>query len=223
MGHRTLAHPFIFTPRPDVAVMVSGNAMANIYVNLAERRRPLWSALSREWTPLLDQLLARPSVDLAIVTDRDDIRVFGGARGEARISADNGRFSYRRETGDPLGLSRDLDAVEELETLDATFSTEYPDSIVQLWHLTRSSRAGDIILSATPGWDFRARFEPIPHVSAHGALHRDHMLVPLIVDRPISGHPRRTTDVMPSALSALGVQAPEFLDGRSFIDTLVAV
>src|SRR4051812_41483867 len=33
-GHRTLSHPWVFTPAADVAVMVSGNAMAHLYVEL---------------------------------------------------------------------------------------------------------------------------------------------------------------------------------------------
>jgi len=80
-----------------------------------------------------------------------------------------------------------------------------------------SSRSGDIILSATPGWDFRSRYEPIPHRSAHGALHRDHMLVPLLTNRPTARTPRRTTDVFASALDALGVAAPKRMDGKSFL------
>jgi arylsulfatase A-like enzyme len=43
------------------------------------------------------------------------------------------------------------------------------------------------------------------------------MLVPLIVNRPPGRTPRRTVDVMPSALAALGVPAPAALDGRSFL------
>jgi arylsulfatase A-like enzyme len=74
-----------------------------------------------------------------------------------------------------------------------------------------------MILSASRDWDFRARFEPIPHVSSHGALHRDHMTVPLLLDRPAAHRPRRTTDVMPSALAALGLDVPAGLDGESFV------
>jgi len=88
---------------------------------------------------------------------------------------------------------------------------------VQIAKLTAADRSGDLILSATRNWDFRARYEPIPHVSSHGALHREHMLVPLLLDRPTARRPRRTTDVMPSALAALGIAIPEGLDGESFV------
>ena len=73
------------------------------------------------------------------------------------------------------------------------------------------------MLSAARGWDFRARYEPIPHVSSHGALHREHMDVPLLINRPSVRTPRRTVDVMPSVLAALGLDIPGGLDGRSFL------
>jgi arylsulfatase A-like enzyme len=43
------------------------------------------------------------------------------------------------------------------------------------------------------------------------------MLVPLLTSRPVKGTPRRTVDVMPSALDALGIPVPSGLDGVSFL------
>jgi hypothetical protein len=43
------------------------------------------------------------------------------------------------------------------------------------------------------------------------------MLVPLLVNQPIAGTPRRTVDVMPSALVALGLPVPAGLEGESFV------
>ena len=115
-----------------------------------------------------------------------------------------------------LGLGGDVEGSADA-TFDATREGNYPDAIVQILSLAGSPRAGDVILSAAPGWDFRARYEPIPHRSSHGALHRDHMMVPLLLNRPAAGTPRRTTDLFASALDALGVQAPASLDGGSFL------
>ena len=103
------------------------------------------------------------------------------------------------------------------EARAATMESDYPDAVVQISHLAGASRSGEIILSASRGWDFRARYEPIPHVSSHGALHREHMLVPLLVNRPPARLPLRTADVMPSALRALGLDVPGGLDGESFL------
>jgi arylsulfatase A-like enzyme len=42
------------------------------------------------------------------------------------------------------------------------------------------------------------------------------MLVPLLLNRAPLHIPRRTVDVMPSALAALGITPPKTLDGISF-------
>ncbi|MGA9837884.1 MAG: alkaline phosphatase family protein [Gemmatimonadaceae bacterium] len=217
-GHRVVAHPWVITPFPETAVMVSGNAMAHVFLEVRRRRRPWWPALAPRWGTLVDLLLARPSVDLLLLpldTERCEVR---SRRGEVGIvSRAAGFYSYFPAIGDPLGVGRALQGVTADEAYDATAHTDYPDSIVQIAHLAASPRAGDIILSAARDWDFRARYEPIPHVSSHGALHREHMTVPLLVNRPLAGVPRRTTDVMPSTLVALGLPVPGSLDGTSFL------
>ena len=215
-GFRTLSHPWVFTPRPEVAVMVSGNAMAHLYVELDRRERAGWPVLRAQWGALLDAILARPSVDLAILPRSDGVDV-RGADGSAVIRRQGAAYSYHAESGDPLGIGSDLYCVSAAEALDATIETDYPDGVVQIAHLAAATRSGDIILSAARDWDFRARYEPIRHVSSHGALHREHMLVPLLVNRPVAGVPRRTVDVMPSALAILGRPIPSGLDGESFI------
>ena len=138
-------------------------------------------------------------------------------RGAATAWLDDGLFHYRREDGDPLGIGCDLAGVTADAAYDATIGTDYPDSIVQIVHLVMSPRSGEIVLSAARDWDFRSRYEPIPHLSSHGALHREHMLVPLLLNRPAAHRPRRTVDVMPSALAAMRRAIPPGLDGTSFL------
>ncbi|MBA3342767.1 MAG: alkaline phosphatase family protein [Gemmatimonadaceae bacterium] len=217
MGYRTIAHPFVYSTRGEVAVMVSGNAMAHIYLNLAKRSRPWLADLGGRWAPIRDRLLARESVDLMILPVAPGAcEVHGRARGHARMTWSHGLVSYEPFTGDPLGIGTQ-DRLDEMESYDVTLASDYPDSLVQISHLSDSQRSGEIILSASRNWDFRARYEPIPHASSHGALHRDHMLVPLLLSRPANTRPRRTVDVMPSALRALGVTPPKRLDGKSFL------
>ena len=221
-GHRTVAHPWVYAPRPEVAVMVSGNAMAHLYLDLAARERPWWPALASRWQPLVEALLERPSVDVMLLPESPTrCRVVARGRGSATVSWERpasgcARYSYQPGDGDPLGVG-ELRGAGSDEAYDATLATDYPDAVVQIAHLAGSPRAGEIVLSATREWDFRARWEPIPHRSSHGALHREHMLVPLVTNRPVAGRPRRTADVMPSALAALGLAVPPGLDGRSFV------
>jgi hypothetical protein len=231
LGHRAMSHPWVYRRRPDAAVMVSGNAMAHVYVDLDRRVRPFWAGVSPRWRALANHLLERASVDLLIVPlNATRCEVWSRDRGRAVIRASaagdrgdrgdrggrRGRFSYCTTEGDPLGIGASLHQVTAREAHEATVTTDYPDSIVQIATLAAAPRSGDLILSAARGWDFREHHEPIPHVSSHGALHRDHMLVPLLLDGPVTRTPRRTADVMASALVALGIRAPE-LDGESFL------
>lgn len=224
-GHGTIAHPWVFGRGRDAAVMVSGNAMAHLYLELDRRTRPWWPELAARWEPLAEGLLARPSIDLLLLPHtptRCEVRGRGRGAAFVELSTPAGdprrrRFRYLPHTGDPLGLGGEPRDVDEREAYDLCEPGDYPDALVQIAHLAGSARTGEMVLSAARDWDLRSRFEPIPHVSSHGALHREHMLVPLLVNHPVARRPRRTVDVMPSALVALGRNVPEGLDGESFL------
>ncbi len=215
-GYSTLSHPWAFNTSADIAVMVSGNAMAHLYLNIDQKTRPWWPALGGRWNDLSERLLSRQSVDLLILpTGPASCEIRGRGRGSATLAWSESRYSYAPKSGDPLGIGGQ-NFLGDSEAYDLTIDTDYPDALVQIAHLVACPRSGDIILSAARDWDYRARYEPIPHVSSHGALHREHMLVPLLLNRAPTGIPRRTVDVMPSALAALGITAPKTLDGVSF-------
>jgi len=215
-GFTTLAHPWAFNASADVAVMVSGNAMTHLYLDLEQKTRPWWPSLGDKWNDLADSLLTRESVDLLILpTSAASCEIRARGRGSATLTWVESRYSYTPNSGDPLGIGVQ-DSLDDGEAYDATIASDYPDALVQIAHLIASPRCGDIVLSAARDWDYRARYEPIPHVSSHGALHREHMLVPLLLNRAPVAIPRRTVDVMPSALAALGITAPKTLDGISF-------
>ncbi|MEP6905487.1 MAG: alkaline phosphatase family protein [Gemmatimonadales bacterium] len=216
LGLKTIAHPWVYSMSADVAVMVSGNAMAHVYLDLAKRERPWWPLRDTRWDEIAELLMSRPSVDLMILPrSPNECEVHGKDRGQAILSRHNGAISYEPVTGDPLGIGEQRD-VDDAGAYDACVAGDYPDALVQIANLAGAARSGEIILSAARNWDFRSRYEPIPHISSHGALHREHMLVPLLVNRPLKGLPKRTVDVMPSALGALGIDIPRGLDGRSF-------
>jgi hypothetical protein len=196
--------------------MVSGNAMAHIYLDVRSREKPRWPTLGNRWRELIDRLLERPSIDLMILPTGSGA-VIRSTRGDAEIVVDRNGIRYIRSSGDPLGIGKDVSGLCDHAAYEATADSDYPDSLTQIARIASSGRSGEVILSAARGWDFRAKYEPIPHVSSHGALHREHMMVPLLMNKRYAGTPRRTTDVMPSALSALGRTIPAGLDGASFI------
>jgi arylsulfatase A-like enzyme len=216
-GYSTLSHPWAFNTAADIAVMVSGNAMAHLYLNLDQKTRPWWPALGGRWGELVERLLLLESIDLLILpTSQSSCEVMAPGRGLATLSWTESRYSYKPITGDPLDIGEHC-SLDEREAYAATIECDYPDAMVQIAHLIGSARSGDVILSAARNWDYRAKYEPIPHVSSHGALHREHMLVPLLLNQRPGPAPRRTVDVMPSALVALGITPPKTLDGVSFL------
>jgi hypothetical protein len=156
-------------------------------------------------------------VDLVLLPRKSgECEVRSRGRGTATVTYSESHYGYRHGSGNPLGIP-ECENLDLAEAYAITLESDYPDGIVQIAHLAKCPRSGDLILSASRDWDFRARYEPIPHVSSHGALHRDHMLVPLLTSQPTSSTPRRTIDVMPSALSALGIDSPPYIGGDSFI------
>jgi arylsulfatase A-like enzyme len=216
-GFHPRAHPWAYTWRGNVAVMVSGNSLAHLYLDLESRVRRWWPELALHGEPLVQQLLTRDSVDLvALPHSAARIEIRSRRRGSAMLDARQGRYTYVPRTGDPLGIGNMKDLDDDAAHA-VTAGCDYPDALVQIAALATAERSGDVIISASRDWDFRARYEPIPHVSSHGALHRDHMLVPLLLNRPPRRAPRRTADVFPSALAALGVRAPPGLDGESYL------
>jgi arylsulfatase A-like enzyme len=216
LGFRVVAHPWTVRRGAQIAVAVSGNAMAHIYTGLESRTQRFWPSLSSEWDCVANMLLSRESVDVMLLPlSPASCEVRARERGSAVVSWDDGRYAYHPITGDPLGIG-EHDYLSESDAFDVTVDSFYPDAIVQIARISSCARSGDIILSAAPDWDFRARYEPIPHVSSHGALHREHMLVPLITNRPIQGPARRTVDVMASACAVLGVTAAK-MEGLSFV------
>ena len=67
--------------------MVSGNAMAHIYLDLHSRIRPYLPTMSERWQPLKQALLARESVDLMIIpVSRGVCEVHARGRGCATMN-----------------------------------------------------------------------------------------------------------------------------------------
>lgn len=192
LGIRVRSHPWTLPDRSEAAVMVSGNSMAHVYLGLNGRRD--WPVIANEWMPRLEGLWSDPAVDL-VATRRSPGAVEVHRRGEHAVIAVAPRgISYRPATGNPLGI----ESFEELcddAVHERSCASAYPDGATQLRRLVLAERSGDLVISASPGWDLRRRYEPIDHVSSHGALHAAHMLVPLSGNRAFPGRPRRTSDL----------------------------
>jgi len=140
LGFRTIAHPWVYTNSAEVAVMVSGNAMAHIYLDLEKVERPWWPARDPRWTEIADLLLSRPSVDLMVLPrSPTECEVHSRERGYARLTWQHRQISYEPVTGDSLaiGAQRDLN---ESEAYEVCIASDYPDSLVQIAHLAGAAR-----------------------------------------------------------------------------------
>jgi len=194
LGVKVRSHPWTYPDNSEAAVMVSGNSMAHVYLGLRPRQRRMWPDLAREWTPRTAALWSHPAIDIvAAKLSASSIEVRrGAARAEIAVSPKG--FSYHATEGNPLGCDPFEDLCEAAAH-ERTVDTTYPDGVVQLARLVLAERSGDLVVSASAGWDLRRRYEPINHVSSHGALHAAHMLVPLVGNRRLEEKPRRTADL----------------------------
>lgn len=201
-GLRVRSHPWTLPDRSEAAVMVSGNSMAHVYFNLGARSGQ-GTDPALEWLRRTQAVWSHPAIDLVAWKQApSSVEVRRGA-GRAEIAVSAKGFSYRLREGNPLGIEPFEDLCDSAAH-ERTAGSEYPDGVVQLARLALAERSGDVVVSASPGWDLRRRYEPINHVSSHGALQAAHMLVPLVGNRRLTETPRRTADLYPVLLNALG-------------------
>jgi len=87
----------------------------------------------------------------------------------------------------------DLTLLELEQSGGEIYSHNYPNALERLWHATHTETAGDVFISATPGYEF-ADWGDSDHVGggSHGSLHREDSLAPLIwADATLSDRGRR--------------------------------
>ncbi len=212
----------------EAAVMVSGNAMANVYV-----RGPSGWAEPPDFetrggpderpAELVRRLLAEPAIDHVIYRRGERTYVVEGRAGKGIVTTEPDDFDreapprvrYEVEGGDPLGYGGLSGWLSREEIAARTAGSDYPDAPWQLVEFFRSPRAGDLVVCAAPGYDLRARFEYQPHRGSHGGLHREHMLVPAAVNAAwqTGDAPLRSVDLFPSLLGAIGASIPANVDG----------
>ena len=218
-GVATLSHPVLWERAPRAAVMVAGNASAMVYARPGAPRPARWP-IERLRRPdafgssgdLVAALLREPAVGLVAATTAEGDVWVSDAEGDARILRTPRGIRYEPLAGDPLrcggprtGPARDW--------LEATWDDAYPDAAYNLLDQFAADRAGDLLVVAREGYDFRRRFEVPEHRAGHGSLVRSHMQTPVWSSEPLPAEPIRTVDLFPSMLDWLDVPAPERMDG----------
>jgi hypothetical protein len=211
---RTLAYPRLWRHLfdADAAAMVSGNAMANIYVRGPGGwgERPDFEV--GQAAELRQRLEENPAVAHVIFRRPQGGYVVAAPGGRVTIEEDGERLRLAVQGESPLGPVPASGTRREL--LAATADGPFPDAPWQVAQFFRASRAGDLVVCARPGFDLRSRFEYQPHNGSHGCLDRDHMLVPAAVNAVWARPLFRSVDLFPSILAALGRPIPPGLDGE---------
>jgi hypothetical protein len=222
-GVRTLSHPVLWTRAPQAAVMVAGNSSAMVYAQPGRPRDGRWP-LARLRQPetfglgagrdIVGELLAEAAVALIAAEESAGVVRVASRSGDAELRRRGDCIDYRPLSGDPLAIGG-ARLAHEREWLEETWDHAHPDAAYQLLDQFRSPRTGDLVVTAQPGFDFRARFEVPEHKAGHGSLTRDHMQTPVWSSAPLPPGPLRSVDLFPAMLHWLGVAPPEELDGAS--------
>lgn len=206
---KSVYYPTIWKSNPKSAVMVSGNSFGSIHLlnhtgDHVLREREILGIMG---SARLNELLAEKAVDLVIYRgNTSQSFVVRNAEGKATLEVSGQTFAYHPESADPLKLGGELCVNGHRAALEATFDSEYPDSLYQVHQLFQSRRAGDLVVSARTGYDLRDFWEYPEHLGSHGSLHRSHMHVPLIYNQKNwHTHPARTADLFNSILKWKGI------------------
>ncbi len=116
-------------------------------------------------------------VDL-VMWRHDDEAVISSRRGELRFTAGGDLTDTR---GNRWSVEGDLGALRAEVQDGRILSTEYPNGLDRAWSALRCPTAGDILLSAAPGYEF-VDWGGSDHVGggSHGSLHRTDSLGALL-------------------------------------------
>ena len=198
----------------DAAVMVSGNSMAHIYLKNGDS----WSHpyVQNDHNNIINGLLLHDAIDIVLSKNlKGGVNIIS-RNGKAIVKDQESSIYYQPLENDPFNYSLPEGHYTYNDILERTFNTTYPDSLTQILQLFNSNRCGDIVVSASNGWDLRDKFEYPEHKSSHGSLMAQHIKVPLISNRKITSKAiARTVDVFPTILDFLNISAVNKIDGRS--------
>ncbi len=116
-------------------------------------------------------------VDLTIWR-HDDEAVVRSRRGELRFTAGG---ELRDTRGERWSVEGDLGVLRAEIQDGRILSTEYPDALARVWSAVHCPSAGEILLSAAPGYEF-VDWGGSDHVGggSHGSLHRSDSLGALL-------------------------------------------
>jgi len=217
---KPVSYPVIWRLNPKCAVSVSGNSFAGIHLLkhpgdhfLRENELLHYFGSERH-----DALLHEPAVDFITYRGKkENSFVVENGLGRSIVVKNKNHYSYIPGSADVFELG-ELMHLDARSSLEATIDSTYPDALLQIEQIFRSSRAGDFIVSAQKGYDLRDFWEIPGHKGSHGSLHREHMLVPLVCNQKLNApFPARTADIFSTILHWMD-KGNHLSEGQSLIN-----
>ncbi len=155
---------------------------AEVALSPAQRSAMIYALDEDRRDELVERSLAAAAeldgVDLLMWKPSEHEAAIRGARGELRFSPGGELLDGR---GDRWSVDGEL-ATIRAEIQDGRFlCTEYPDALARIWSAVNCRTAGDVLLSAAPGYEF-VDWGGADHVGggSHGSLHRSDSLGALL-------------------------------------------
>jgi hypothetical protein len=186
---------------------------AEIAVCPSQRSAMIYALLEEGRATLVPRI-----VDTALAVEGVDLVMWRADVGEGAIVSSRGELRFgpgddvSDERGGSWSVTGDL-AVLDARVEDGRFlSSAYPDALARVWAALTCETAGDVLLSAAPGWEF-PDWGDVDHVGggSHGSLHRSDSLGALVFSG-VAPPPARTqddswsiADVTPMTLAHFGV------------------
>jgi hypothetical protein len=202
----TIAFPVVTKHAPAAVVCESGNAMANVYLRgedgWPERPSP---ERCRELAAFLCELEGVGSV--AVRGEAQNTAELWTPDGVGHVGLTETGFFQRG----PAFAGSFEDAAPDT-ALERSRDEQNPDAAFSLVSLFASERAGDLLVSARTGFDLRTKAEWPEHHASHGALHRDHTVVPVFSSRPLPARPLRTLDLFAFTLELADIPLDEYAE-----------
>jgi hypothetical protein len=124
-------------------------------------------------------------------------------------------LTLRREDGDAVARRegeelRFRPAAVGWETSGDASILDHPDALQRSWSALANPNAGELLVSAAPGWEFAdlgGRHQA--GGGSHGSLVEGDSVVPVLTVG-VDAEPARITDVMPAVLAHFGVEPPAY-------------
>jgi arylsulfatase A-like enzyme len=208
---------------------VSGNAFALMYFAKVQQERLGMKRYAWETPPtylelrefpngsgsadILELLREESGIELVMASEgRNRIHVLS-RDAESVIERDYTSLKYTPVQGDPLGYTGDPEAGllvnglyhDKDDWFMATRNTRYPDGMFQIAQLFDSERCGDVVVTASDGWDLMDQ----KHIASHGGMDVHQIVVPCVVAGPGvrqgSIPIARTVDIYPTFLKHMGL------------------